>query len=98
MRVSQLIELLSSLDPDAKVYIMSQPNYPFEVALSGVAVREDFTDCGDDDDEAGGDAEETLARYDRWSAPAWALPKNDVFLLDGGQLRYGSQAAWDNKL
>jgi hypothetical protein len=44
MRVRELIEILAAMDPDADVRIMSQPNYPFEHVLAGVAVRSDFSD------------------------------------------------------
>jgi hypothetical protein len=94
MKVSELIELLSDLDPDAEVYMMSQRNYPFEVALEGVTVREDFHECDDEDKDSDDDAE-APAPDDRWSAPESRLPRNDVFLLEGRQLRYGSSAAWD---
>jgi hypothetical protein len=94
MKVSELIELLSDLDPNAEVYMMSQRNYPFEVALDGVAVREDFAEC-DDEDEADDADYEAPSPHDRWSTPESKLPRNDVFLLEGQQLRYGSSAAWD---
>ena len=94
MKVSELIELLSDLDPDAEVYMMSQRNYPFEVALDGVTVREDFVECDDEDDDSD-DEDEAPSAHDRWSTPESRLPRNDVFLLEGRQLRYGSSAAWD---
>lgn len=97
MKVSKLIELLSDLDPDADVYVMSQRSYPFENALDGVTIREDFVDCDDDDVEADDDPE-APGPDDRWSAPESKLPRNDVFLLEGRQLRYGSSAAWDARL
>jgi hypothetical protein len=96
MKVRELIAVLEDLDPEAAVYIMSQPNYPFEHAVSGVALREDFTDCDDEDDEEAEDEEEerpTPAR-DRWTARDTDLPSTDVFILEGEQLRYGSREAW----
>jgi hypothetical protein len=72
--------------------MMSQRNYPFEVALDGVAVREDFAESDDEDDDADYEAP---SAHDRWSTPESKLPRNDVFLLEGQQLRYGSSAAWD---
>ncbi len=97
MKVSKLIELLSDLDPDADVYVMSQRSYPFENSLDGLTIREDFVDCDDDDEEANDDAE-APGPDDRWSAPESKLPRNDVFLLEGRQLRYGSSVAWDARL
>ena len=39
MKVSELIELLRGFDTDAEVVIMTQPNYPMEHAVAGVAPR-----------------------------------------------------------
>jgi len=80
MKVRELIELLEDQDPDAEVFIMSQENWPFENAVAGVAVREEMIEDDDDlNDEP---------RYERGTAA------NDVFIVEGEQLRYGSKAAW----
>jgi len=84
MKVSELIELLEDQDPDAEVMIMSQENWPFENAVAGVAVREEFVADDEDCDED----EREEPRYEKGTAP------NDVFLVEGQQLRYGSKAAW----
>jgi hypothetical protein len=84
MKVSELIELLQDQDPDAEVLIMSQENWPFENAIAGVAVREEMVE--DDDDLT--DEEREEPRYEKGTAA------NDVFIVEGDQLRYGSKAAW----
>jgi len=84
MNVRELIELLEEQDPDAEVLIMSQENGPFENAVAGVAVREEMIE--DDDDLTDEESEEP--RYERGTAA------NDVFIVEGEQLRYGSKAAW----
>ncbi len=89
MKVHQLIEILDELDSDGDVYIMVQPEWPFECALSGVAIREDFTVADEEDGEP------TCAPGDRWTTPASMLPRNDVFLVVGDQVRYGDGRAWD---
>jgi len=48
MKVRALIAVLQEMDPNADVFIMSQPQWPFEYAVAGVAVRGDFAE----DDEA----------------------------------------------
>jgi len=83
MKVSELIELLQDQDPDAEVMIMSQQNWPFENAVAGVAVREEFVDDEDCDED-----EREEPRYEKGTAPS------DVFIVEGQQLRYGSKAAW----
>lgn len=42
MTVSELLDLLEGCDPGAEVCIMSQEGWPFENAVRGAAVREDF--------------------------------------------------------
>ena|SRR5579883_1225109 len=59
-------------------------------ALCGVSVREDFTEC-DDEEEGEGDEDEGTAS-DRWTARASELPSNDVFILEG-ESNYGTGAA-----
>ena len=39
MKVKELMEVLKDLEPDAQVLIASQPNWPFEIELSGVVTR-----------------------------------------------------------
>ena len=84
MKVSELIELLEEQDPDAEVLVMMQQNWPFECSLAGVTTREEMLRAEreerDDDDYE--------PRFERGTA------KNDVFLVEGEQLRYGSKTAW----
>lgn len=87
MKVSELIELLEEQDPDAEVLVMSQPNWPFELSLAGVTTREEMLRA-DRDEDGDGDNDEQEPRLERGAA------KNDVFLVEGEQLRYGSKTAW----
>jgi hypothetical protein len=93
MKVKELIEILEGCDAEASVFVMSQQTYPFEHCLAGVAVRGDFTDDGRED----GDEAVLAPTADRWTTPDGKLPRNDVFLLEGSQVRYGSREAWDAK-
>ena len=96
MKVRDLIELLEGMDPNADVFIMAQPSWPFEHSLSGVCQRSDFTEADEcDDDEEVEEREEAPRARDRWSASESQLPGNDVFLVEGSQLRYGNKNAWD---
>jgi hypothetical protein len=87
MKVSELIELLEEQDPDAEVLLMMQQNWPFECSLAGVTTREEMLRADRDEDRAGDDDDEE-PRLERGTA------KNDVFLVEGEQLRYGSKTAW----
>lgn len=92
MKVRDLIEILEDQDPEAEVLIMSQENWPFENAIAGVAMREDFVDDDEEDEEDEDDEDDedgTERQYEKGTAP------NDVFIVEGQQLRYGSKAAWN---
>jgi hypothetical protein len=82
MKVSELIEILSEMNADAQVFIASQPNWPFEYSVCGVARRAEMNGDDADDDEA-------AATYEPGTAPS------DVFICEGTQLRYGSKTAWE---
>jgi hypothetical protein len=81
MTVGELMQILSEMDADAQVFIASQPSWPFEFAIAGVARRAEM--LADDDGEP---ATET---HEPGTAPS------DVFIVEGTQLRYGSKAAWE---
>jgi hypothetical protein len=80
MKVKTLIALLQNHDPNAEVYLATQPSYPFEHSIGGVACRADLPreprEEGDEPESDGG-------------APS------DVFIAEGRQLRYGSKDIWD---
>lgn len=85
MKVRELIELLEDQDPDAEVLLMSQPNWPFELGVEGVTTRDQMLRADredrDENDEREGPLDQGTAR-------------NDVFIVEGDQLRYGSKTAW----
>jgi hypothetical protein len=85
MKVGELIQLLEEQDSNAAVMIMGQSTYPFENAVAGVAVRKEMLASDDEDVD---EEEREEPRYEKDTAP------NDVFLVEGRQLRYGSKAAW----
>ena len=94
MKVYELIGLLQECDQEAEVRIMCQPNYPFENAVSGVAVREEFTQA-----ECECDARFTEPHEE--GCPAGGeleyedgLEARDVFICEGPQERYGSKEAF----
>ena len=92
MKVSELIELSEEQDPDAEVLVMSQPNWPFELGLAGVTTREEMLRAErDEDDDDDDDDDKQEPRLERGTA------KNDVFLVEGEQLRYGSKTAWTSR-
>ena len=80
MKVRELIEILEDMNPDAEVLTMSQPNWPFEYAIAGVTTREEM-DAGQEDDD------------ERDYPPG--ISDDDVFIVEGRQLRYGSKSAWE---
>ena len=94
MKVRDLIELLEGVDPDANVFVMSQQQWPFEYGVAGVTVREEFE--GGEDDEDGGEDESAEDQAERRrEAERRGEQPNDVFVVEGQQLRYGHKRAWD---
>jgi hypothetical protein len=83
MKVKELIAILEEQDPDADVLIMSQENWPFENNVYGVTVRSEIEENDDDEED-----ETPAPRRD-------GRASNDVFIVEGRQLRYGSKTAWD---
>ncbi len=79
MKVAELIEILEDMDPDAEVLLGSQENWPFEYDVAGVTTRQEVEDASDDEEDAP-------------RADGRAL--NDVFIVEGTQLRYGSNRMW----
>ena len=47
MKVSKLLEVLEDCDPEARVLITIQPNYPLECHVVGAVVREWYDDEAD---------------------------------------------------
>lgn len=78
MKVKELMEVLKDLEPDAQVLIASQPNWPFEIELSGVVTR---GECDAPDEDGRVEPKRTDA----------GLSPSDVLLVEGQQLRYGSK-------
>lgn len=94
MTVGELIAMLEDCDEEAEVRIMSQEGWPFENAIRGVAVREDFPsdDC---------ECDRRIEEPHEEGCPAQddVVPEgclfSDVFIVEGDQERYGNKAAWE---
>ena len=94
MTVSELLELLEGCDPEAEVRIMSQESWPFENAVRGIAVREDFAgDACECDHRSDGPHEDGCPSEDDGTPENCAA--NDVFIVEGEQERYGDKSAWE---
>ena len=93
MKVQELMELLADCDPDAEVLLASQPHWPFEYDVYGVAARKDVLCPGDwtSDDECCGICAMHMNDHPDWPEDCDA---SDVLILEGRQLRYGSKEAW----
>ncbi len=83
MTVDELIERLEeyrdSLGGDAKVLLMTQQQWPFENEICGIVSGQEINHSGDEDDRDDGDVEDEAV----------------VYIVEGGQLRYGTKRAWD---
>ena len=85
MNLDTLIEILNDyreeFGGDAEVRLMTQQNWPFENRICGVTSGRDMNE-GDEDDE--GDDDQDFA------------DENIVYIVEGGQICYGSKRAWEN--
>lgn len=80
--VGDLKEYLEQYDEDANVLIIWQEHWPFESHIRGVLQRSDFEEIDDEDSEMG-DGVSPLKKT------------NDVIIVMGEQIRYGSREAWN---
>ena len=87
MNLDTLIEILSDyrdeLGGDAEVRLMTQQQWPFENRICGVTSGQDMNDTTGDEDEDG-DREDGDVAEDAV-----------VYIVEGGQIGYGSKRAWD---
>lgn len=82
MKVKELVELLEGMEPEANVYIASQPRRPMEYNLRGVVQRSDF-----DEDASGGAKSVTSDGVE--------ITGDDVILVEGAWIQYGDRDAWE---
>jgi hypothetical protein len=78
MTVSELIERLEEMNPDAEVRLMTQRHYPLEARLYGVCESAELRGGEDGEDDDGDDGE---------TEPV-------VYLVEGDQVGYGLKSAW----
>ena len=86
MTVRELIEALECHDPDANVLLGIQPSWPFEHRIRGVTVRRDFEDR-EEDEEGDSSASDSFSTRGK---------TNDVFICEGGQVRYGNRDMFES--
>ena len=84
MTVSQLIELFEEYreqhGDDCEVRLMTQQNWPFENRIAGLTSGAEMNE-GDEDDEG----------FDDQDVADDAM----VYIVEGGQICYGSKRAWE---
>jgi hypothetical protein len=92
-----LIALLEERGPDAEVLLMTGAGYPWQSSVAGLAVRGDSLESEEEEEEEDG-PESTgpsarAPRRDGGAAEDAELPRTDVFLVEGRQVRYGAKRA-----
>lgn len=78
MKVREMIELLQNQDPEAEIRSMSQPSWPYEYSIAGIATRREIAEFVPHRGEC----------RESGTAPS------DVFIVEGEQLRGGAKEAW----
>ncbi len=74
--IQRLEEYRGELGDDCEVRLMTQQNWPFENAITGLASGTEINES-DEDDDACVDTDAV------------------VYIVEGTQLKYGSNRAWD---
>jgi hypothetical protein len=78
--IERLEEYREDLGGDAEVRLMTQQNWPFENVICGLASGFEINDSVDDfDPEDDGDVDDEAV----------------VYIVEGGQLGYGTKRAWE---
>lgn len=89
MTLNELIERLKQyrkeIGGDAKVLLMTQQNWPFENSIYGLASAAEIQQAAMEESEY--DDEEEFAD-DTEADP-------NLYIVEGGQLGYGTKTAWD---
>ncbi len=87
MNLDTLIEILNDyreeFGGDAEVRLMTQQNWPFENRICGVTSGRDMNDANEEDAEDDDDIQDVA-------------DDNTVYIVEGGQICYGSKRAWEN--
>ena len=85
MNLDTLIEILNDyreeFGGDAEVRLMTQQNWPFENRICGVTSGRDMNDANEEDAEDDDDQD--------------VAEDHTVYIVEGGQICYGSKRAWD---
>lgn len=84
MTVDQLIERLTeyrdAMGGEVEVRLMTQEKWPFENRIVGLVSADEMNDAGDEDYEDDEPDDEV---------------ENMVYIVEGGQICYGSKRAWE---
>lgn len=88
MTVGELIQLLEAYESSHEIRLASQPNWPFEYRLAGVASDEEVQEsvAQMQSDERGVPFDEALEETEE--------PRPVVWLVEGSQEAYASKAIW----
>ncbi|MCC7336834.1 MAG: hypothetical protein IT422_17215 [Pirellulaceae bacterium] len=85
MTLDTLIEILTDyrdeLGGDAEVRLMTQQQWPFENRICGLTSGQEMNDTSDEDD---------------YSDDSDVAEDPVVYIVEGGQMGYGSKRAWES--
>jgi hypothetical protein len=106
MKVYELIELLQEFDPEADVFLGTQPSYPFEHTIAGLVERREFAlheMLQELEYALPEDIRERDVMVAEWeNDPDYGQDfhgrqqqGNDVLILESQQTCYGNRDAWD---
>ena len=88
MTVAEMIELLSECNPDAEVRIATQSSYPFQNSVAGVADGNLIVEYAKEYDPTYS-VDDTLGDF------GGPVDIDTVYIMEGTQLGYFTQRAWE---
>jgi len=88
MTLGELIYKLQEMEEvygeDVEIRLMTQQNWPFENAITGVTSKSIMFEADEDEDEKGDEGGDEKVG-----------DEEIVYIVEGGQICYGSKAAWE---
>lgn len=83
MTVTELMEVLEDLNPEAEIRLMIQRHYPMQSGLYGICTDEAMKHADGDE----GEEDEQEDRND-------SRTESVVYLVEGAHIAYGNKKAW----
>lgn len=92
MTVAQMIERLQEMDPEAEVRLATQPSWPLEYHVAGVASQQEIVDYKRAEEKCD---EHGFYNCDECEPETSEEDGNIVWIAEGSQIGYAQRAVWE---